>query len=102
FNTLQIKQNTQAMVKPQELKFLGLDKEAFWNNVEPQLKALYKSNLTEEEIQALDRFYQTPEGRSLSEKMPQLSQQTYKVVIKNMMNNSNISKGLFNVLGIDQ
>ncbi|ESK40751.1 hypothetical protein P256_01206 [Acinetobacter nectaris CIP 110549] len=102
FNTLQIKQNTQAMVKPQELKLLGLDKESFWNSVEPQLKTLYKNNLSEEEIQALDRFYQTPEGRSLSEKMPQLSQQTYKVVIKNMMNNSNISKGLFNVLGIDQ
>lgn len=100
FKVLQIKENTQAMVKPQELKLLGLDKESYWNNIEPQLKELYKNNLSEEELQALNRFYQTPEGRSLSEKMPQLSQQTYKIVIKNMMSNSNISKGLFNMLGI--
>ncbi|MBF7691671.1 DUF2059 domain-containing protein [Acinetobacter pollinis] len=100
FKVLQIKENTQAMIKPQELKLLGLDKESYWNNIEPQLKELYKNNLSEEELQALNRFYQTPEGRSLSEKMPQLSQQTYKIVIKNMMSNSNISKGLFNMLGI--
>lgn len=100
FKVLQIKENTQAMIKPQELKLLGLDKESYWNNIEPQLKELYKNNLSEEELQALNRFYQTPEGRSLSEKMPQLTQQTYKIVIKNMMSNSNISKGLFNMLGI--
>lgn len=100
FKVLQIKENTQAMIKPQELKLLGLDKKSYWNNIEPQLKELYKNNLSEEELQALNRFYQTPEGRSLSEKMPQLSQQTYKIVIKNMMSNSNISKGLFNMLGI--
>lgn len=43
FKVLQIKENTQAMVKPQELKLLGLDKESYWNNIEPQLKELYKN-----------------------------------------------------------
>ncbi|WP_343595715.1 DUF2059 domain-containing protein [Acinetobacter sp.] len=101
FDVLQIKQNTQAMVKPQQLKMLGLDKEQFWTSVEPQLKQLYQQNLTEEEIQALNRFYETPEGQSLSQKMPYLSQQTYEVVIKNMMNNSSLSNGLFKVLGLE-
>ncbi|MEB3768203.1 DUF2059 domain-containing protein [Acinetobacter sp. MD2] len=101
FDVLQIKQNTQSMVKPQQLKMLGLDKEQFWTSVEPQLKQLYQQNLTEEEIQALNRFYATPEGQTLSQKMPYLSQQTYEVVIKNMMSNSTISNGLFKMLGVD-
>lgn len=101
FDILKIKQNTQAMVKPQQLQMLGLNKEQFWQDVEPQLKQLYQSNLSEEEVQALNRFYRTPEGQSLAAKMPTLSQETYNIVVHNMMNNSSVNHGLFKVLGID-
>lgn len=101
FDVLQIKKNTQAMVKPQQLKMLGLDEEQYWTSVEPQLKQLYQQNLTEEEIQALNRFYETPEGQSLSQKIPNLSQQTYEIVLKNMVNNSTLGSGLFKVLGLE-
>ncbi|MHA3104227.1 DUF2059 domain-containing protein [Acinetobacter sp. ANC 3791] len=101
FDILQIKQNTQSMVKPQQLQTLGLNKEQFWQDVEPQLKQLYQKNLSEEEVQALNRFYRTPEGQSLAAKMPTLSQETYNVVVHSMMNNSAVNHGLFKVLGID-
>ncbi|MHA3053804.1 DUF2059 domain-containing protein [Acinetobacter sp. ANC 4633] len=101
FDILQIKQNTQSMVKPQQLQMLGLNKEQFWQDVEPQLKQLYQKNLSEEEVQALNRFYRTPEGQSLAAKMPTLSQETYNVVVHNMMNNSTVNHVLFKVLGID-
>lgn len=101
FDILKIKQNTQSMVKPQQLQMLGLNQEQFWQDIEPQLKQLYQKNLSEEEVQALNRFYRTPEGQSIAAQMPNLSQETYNIVVHDMMNNSAVNHGLFKVLGID-
>ncbi|SNQ29313.1 DUF2059 domain-containing protein [Acinetobacter apis] len=99
FDTLQIRKNTEAMIKPQQLKQLGLDQDQFWAAIEPQLKQAYQDRLTEEEIQALDQFYNTKEGRSLSQKMPELTQQTYQIALQNVMTHSQISQGLFKLFG---
>lgn len=98
FDTLQIQQQTKAMVQSQQLKQLGLDQEQLWTTIEPQLKQAYQNSLSEEEIQALNRFYHTEEGQSLAKKMPELTQQTYKIVLQNAMTHSQISQGLFKLL----
>lgn len=98
FDILKIKQNTQAIVQPQQLQMLGLNQEQFWQDVEPELKQLYQKNLSEQEVQALNRFYQTPEGQSLAAQMPSLSQETYDHVIHNMMDNSANDHSLLKVL----
>ena len=101
FDILKIKQNTQSMVKPQQLQMLGLNQEQFWQDVEPELKQLYQKNLSEQEVQALNRFYQTPEGQSLTVQMPFLSQETYNHVINHMMHNTSVNNSLFKLIGIN-
>ncbi|MCG2573177.1 DUF2059 domain-containing protein [Acinetobacter sp. ME22] len=100
FDILKIKQNTQAIVQPQQLQMLGLNQEQFWQDVEPELKQLYQKNLSEQEVQALNRFYQTPEGQSLAAQMPSLSQETYDHIIHSMLNNSMIDLSRLQTLGL--
>ena len=57
FDILKIKQNTQSMVKPQQLQMLGLNQEQFWQDIEPQLKQLYQKNLSEEDQNELKRLW---------------------------------------------
>lgn len=101
FDILEIKQDTQAIIQPRQLQVLGLNQEQFWQGVEPELKQLYQKNLSEQEVQALNRFYQTPEGQSLTVQMPFLSQETYNHVINHMMHNTSVNNSLFKLIGIN-
>lgn len=101
FDILEIKQDTQAIIQPRQLQVLGLNQEQFWQGVEPELKQLYQKNLSEQEVQALNRFYQTPEGQSLTVQMPFLTQETYNHVINHMMHNTSVNNSLFKFIGIN-
>ena len=101
FDILKIKQNTQAIIQPQQLQTLGLNQEQLWQGVEPELKQLYQKNLSEIEVLAVNRFYATPEGQMIAAKMPFLSQESYDRIVQRMLNNSDASHVLLEVIGID-
>lgn len=67
-----LKKVTLDSMHDQDLAMIGKTKEGFWQEFEPEVRRIYKQVLTENELRASIKFYQTPEGRSLLEKTPQL------------------------------
>lgn len=45
-----------------------------WESVEPLFVSVYQSTMTQEEVDGIVAFYQTPAGKAMVEKMPQLMQ----------------------------
>ena len=45
-----------------------------WESVEPIFVSVYQSTMTQEEVDGIIDFYQTPAGKAMVEKMPQLMQ----------------------------
>lgn len=50
-----------------------------WSRLKPQIVAIYSEAFTEEELNAILTFYQSPAGRSLVDKMPQLVNRSVEV-----------------------
>jgi uncharacterized protein len=59
-----------ASAKTQEI----LNAELTWESVEPLFVSVYQSTMTQEEVDGITAFYQTPAGKAMVEKMPQLMQ----------------------------
>lgn len=47
-----------------------------WSRLQPIYTQVYADTLTDKEVQALTVFYESPEGRSLMQKLPQIMQRT--------------------------
>lgn len=47
-----------------------------WTNLKPVYLRVYSHTLSAEEVLAMTRFYESPEGRSVMQKMPQILQRT--------------------------
>lgn len=47
-----------------------------WNRLEPMYMRIYRDALSEDEVEGMIAFYQTPAGQALIKKMPQLTQRT--------------------------
>ncbi len=47
-----------------------------WDKLKPIYISVYTSTMTADEILAMTRFYESPEGRSVMQKMPQVIQRT--------------------------
>ena len=47
-----------------------------WTNLKPVYLRVYSDTLSAEEVLAMTRFYESPEGRSVMQKMPQILQRT--------------------------
>jgi len=54
----------------------ALDQAIGWNKLKPDMVKLYTTNFTESELKDLVAFYQSPLGKKVLEKMPQLTQQS--------------------------
>ncbi|MDB4385561.1 DUF2059 domain-containing protein [Opitutaceae bacterium] len=59
-----------ASAKAQEL----LNEQLTWEKVEPLFVSVYQSTMTQDEVDGIIKFYQTPAGKAMVEKMPQLMQ----------------------------
>ncbi len=57
----------------------ALDNAVGWNKLKPDLVKLYTSNFTESELKDMIAFYQSPTGKKMLEKMPQLSGEAARV-----------------------
>ena len=54
----------------------ALDQAIGWNKLKPDMIKLYTSNFSETELRDLVKFYQSPLGKKVLEKMPQVTQQS--------------------------
>ena len=54
----------------------ALDKAIGWDKLKPDMVKLYTANFSESELNDLVKFYQSPLGKKVLEKMPQLTQQS--------------------------
>ena len=54
----------------------ALDRAVGWDKLKPDMVKLYTTNFTESELKDLVAFYQSPLGKKVLEKMPQLTQQS--------------------------
>ncbi len=54
----------------------ALDNAIGWNKLKPDMIKLYTSTFTEQELKDLVAFYQSPLGKKVLEKMPQVTQQS--------------------------
>lgn len=67
------KARAQRMMAAQES---SLREMLAWNNLKPVYVRVYADTLSAEEVLAMTRFYESPEGRSVMQKMPQVIQRT--------------------------
>ncbi|PVZ20238.1 MULTISPECIES: DUF2059 domain-containing protein [unclassified Pseudomonas] len=54
----------------------ALDSAIGWNKLKPDMVKLYTDNFTEAELKDLVKFYQSPLGQKVLQKMPQVTQQS--------------------------
>jgi uncharacterized protein len=54
----------------------ALDQAIGWDKLKPDMVKLYTTNFSESELKDLVAFYQSPLGKKVLEKMPQLTQQS--------------------------
>ena len=54
----------------------ALDQATGWNKLKPDMVKLYTNTFTESELKDLVAFYQSPLGKKVLEKMPQVTQQS--------------------------
>ena len=57
----------------------ALDKAISWEKLQPDMVKLYTDNFTEQELKDLVAFYQSPLGKKVQAKMPQISQQSFQM-----------------------
>ncbi|WP_084494832.1 DUF2059 domain-containing protein [Alkanindiges illinoisensis] len=62
------------VMQMQEILFEEMSSMMSWEKMKAMMIKGYQQTFTEEEIQASLRFYRTPEGKSMMQKMPQLMQ----------------------------
>lgn len=73
-------QSKQALLESYQAKANAeLDKAVGWNKLKPEMVKLYVSNFTEQEMQELIAFYQSPLGQKVLQKMPVLTAQSAQI-----------------------
>jgi hypothetical protein len=66
--------NVQARVDPMLRELTS------WERLRPDLVAIYSETFTQEEIDGLAAFYDTPLGRALVDKMPEVTQRSVQLM----------------------
>ena len=82
FKVSDLKAITLSSFKESDLKDIGVTKEEFWQKFEPEIKKIYLSQTTEEELLKSIEYYQSPEVQSLQKKMPTISQQSNQITVR--------------------
>jgi hypothetical protein len=60
--------------------FDAVGEELAWDKLEPLMAQVYMETFSEEEIQGLIAFYESPTGRAFVEKMPQATQRAMQLI----------------------
>ena len=66
----------RPLIGPAAKANTALDKAVGWDKLKPDMVKLYTTNFSESELKDLVAFYQSPLGKKVLEKMPQLTQQS--------------------------
>jgi hypothetical protein len=75
----------QATLDQQQAKMSAIMKEELsWDKVKDQYVQAYREMFTQEEIDGLIAFYQTPAGQSLVNKQPELAKRTMTILQQRM------------------
>jgi hypothetical protein len=75
----------QAMLDKQQAKMSAILKEELsWEKVKDQYVHAYREMFSQEEIDGLIAFYQTPAGQSLVSKQPELTKRTITILQQRM------------------
>ena len=75
----------QAVLDRQQAKMAGIMKEELsWDKVKDQYVQAYREMFSQEEIDGLIAFYQTPAGQSLVSKQPELAKRTMAILQQRM------------------
>lgn len=67
------RERAQGLMKSQEQHLREM---LAWNNLKPIYIKVYTDTLSDKEVLAMTRFYQSPEGRSVMQKLPQIMQRS--------------------------
>jgi len=62
-------------------KVLKIQKDEInWESLQPKISEIYQNSLSQEDVDGIIAFYQTPAGQSFIKKMPQVMQQTMQMM----------------------
>jgi uncharacterized protein len=75
----------ELAIKNQQKIMDLMKKELSWDNLKPEFEKLYAETYSEEELEGLIKFYQSPIGRKFTEKQPEMQQKSMLMVQKMMM-----------------
>jgi len=59
--------------------------EISWETVEPKITEIYQNTLSQQDVDGIIAFYQTPAGQSFVKKMPEIMQQTMMMMQTTMV-----------------
>ncbi len=75
----------QAVMDKQQSRMVALLKTEFsWDKMKDAFAKIYRETFTQEEVDGLIAFYQSPVGQAFVKKQPQLMQQTMQVMQQRM------------------
>jgi uncharacterized protein len=57
-----------------------------WSSLEPLMIQAYRDNFSQKDIDAMTKFYSSPAGQSVADKMPLATQQTSQLIQQRMRN----------------
>ncbi|HYM41340.1 MAG TPA: DUF2059 domain-containing protein [Steroidobacteraceae bacterium] len=70
-----------------QAKLIAMMKEELnWSSLEPVMLEAYRSNYSQSDVDALTKFYASPAGQSVADKMPLVNQQTSQLMQQRMRN----------------
>lgn len=76
----QAPEGKQAVLESYQAKAnTALDKAVGWDKLKPDMVKLYTSNFDEKELKELIRFYESPLGQKVLQKMPMLTAQSAQI-----------------------
>ncbi len=77
-------QQLNIVKQMQQLSWQQINLANNWKNIQDLMVKVYQKHFTEEELQATLKFYQSPEGRSMMQKMPIMMQDVMQNIQSNI------------------
>ncbi|WP_213663696.1 DUF2059 domain-containing protein [Stutzerimonas stutzeri] len=85
FAETQAPENKKALLERYQAKAdTALDKAIGWKKLEPELVSLYTSQFTEKELAGLIEFYESPLGKKMLDKLPELNARSAQLTQKKL------------------
>jgi|SRR5690606_33667959 len=82
----QLTPEARTAMEEMQAKAVALTKEEMnWDVLEPMFLEIYRSSLTQEEVDGMLKFYKSDAGKAVTAKMPTIMQNTMKAMQQRMM-----------------